>query len=219
MNAFAPTLSVRLPDMKRYSLGVIPFRPARSARLALPFAASPDMRAAQISVFPEFASVQPFPHERWRDLGAFRPSVLVGYGLDLQRLAEKVAKDDFELRTIDHAIFALTDCGSAPVSDVLRVTLWQRFGVPVYELIVAPGCRLLAFECEAHDGWHVADNAVPYLVMGELVCDFPPLANLHTDFSGQINPKPCACGRRSVRLKNLAPHIRKPYEHPLAAIA
>ncbi len=206
--------------MKRYSLGrVIPFRTARSTPLKLPFASSPDLRAAHISVLPEFESSQPFRRERWPALADFRPRILIGYGVDLRRLAEAVNKGDLDLTTVDYAIFALTDCGMTPIGEALRLTLWQSFGVPVYELIVAPGCRLLAHECEAHDGWHIADDAIPCVVNGELVCDFPYLSNLHTSFSGQIDPQPCACGRSSVRFKNLTPYMPRAYGSPLAAIA
>ena len=206
--------------MKRYDMGrVIPFRAPRSTRLKLPFATSPDLRSAQISVLPEFESSQAFRRECWPELASYRPSTLIGYGIDLRRLAESADRDGLDLSSVDQTIFALTDCGMAPISEVLRATLWQSFGVPVYEVIVAPGCRLLAFECEAHDGWHVAVDPIPRVINGELICDFPSVANLHTGFSGQIDPEPCACGRGSVRLKNLAPHIRRACEQPVLAVA
>ncbi len=205
--------------MKRHSLSVIPFRPARHPRLAVPLASDPELNIAQISVFPEFESARPFRRERWNDLEAFRPSALIGYGFDLERLAKSVAGKEFALTTVDRAVFALTDCGSNPISPELRETLWQTFSVPVYELIVAPGCRLLAAECETHDGWHMQPGANAYLMQGELVCDVPPLTNLHTGFTGEIDTAPCSCGRPTARLKNLGPCLPWPYERRLAAIA
>ncbi|MBV8867341.1 MAG: hypothetical protein JO210_18230 [Acidobacteriaceae bacterium] len=205
--------------MKRHSLGVIPFRPFRLPRLRLPLASTSELNAAQISVLPEFESVQPFRRERWAELEAFQPRVLVGYGFDLQKLADKVKTEEMQLRSVDRAIAALTDCGSSPISDALRDHLWRTFGVPVYELIVAPGCRLLACECEAHDGWHVQEGAQAYLVKGELVYDAPPLRCAYTGFTGNIETQLCECGRKTARLKNLAPFLPQPYERRLAAIA
>ena len=206
--------------MRRLSSSkVIPFRITPKAGLSLPFTAAPNLKAAQISAVPEFAAVQAFGRERWSGLQAFAPNALVGYGLDLQRLCLKVADGEITLRTLNHAIFALTDCGSAPISDALRVTLWQSFGVPVYELIIAPGCRLLAAECEAHDGWHVAQGTLPYVLKEEIVFDTVSVKNVHTGLSGEVDLESCECGRKSARLRNLAPCLSSRYEYPLAATA
>jgi hypothetical protein len=205
--------------MKRYSLGVIPFRPARPRPLAIPLAGQPEVNIAQVSVFPEFKSARPFRREKWSDLEAFQPNIVIGYGFDLERLAESIIEKEFGLSSVDRAIFALTDCGSNPIGPKLRDKLWETFGVPVYELIIAPGCRLLAAECETHDGWHMQPGADAYLIWGEVVCDLPPLTNLHTGFTGEIDAAACACGRATTRLKNLGPCLPRPYERELAAIA
>ncbi len=206
--------------MKRSLLGVIiPFRSTRPPLLQLPAPNAADVKTAQISVYPEFEAAQPFRRERWSELEAFAPGILVGYSFDLERLVEKVKTKELNLPSVDRMIFALTDCGSNPISDVLRDRLWQVLGVPVYELIVAPGCNLLATECEAHDGWHLQDGAHAYLVRGELVYDAPPVAGRHTGFTGEVETSPCPCGRPSLRLKNLAPHLPRPYEHRIAAVA
>jgi hypothetical protein len=205
--------------MKLYSAALIPFRPTRPRPLSIPLPNQPELNIAQISVFPEFESARPFRREKWVDLKAFQPNVVIGYGFDLERLAESIAKEEFALTSLDRAIFALTDCGSNPISPKLRDKLWRIFSVPAYELIVAPGCRLLAAECETHDGWHMQPGTRAYLVQGEVVCDVPPLTNLYTGFTGDIETAPCACGRPTARLKNLGPCLPRPYERQLAAIA
>ena len=205
--------------MKPSSRSVIPFRIHPKVGLHLPFTAAPNLRAAQISALPEFAAVQPFGRERWNKLQTFQPNVLVGYGLDLQNLCANIRRGEMALTSVDHAIFALTDCGSATISDALRVTLWQSFGVPVYELIIAPGCRLLAAECEAHDGWHMAEGNFAHLLHGELVFDTASLKKVHTGMLGRIDTQSCECGRNSARVRNLAPCLTGFYEYPLAAVA
>ncbi len=205
--------------MQRPSLSVIPFRNTRRPLLQLPGSFSADVKTAQISALPEFESVQPFRQERWQQLEVFSPNVLVGYAYDLRRLAEQVLAGRRSLSSVDRAIYALTDCGSNTLTESLRDQLWHVFGVPLYELIVAPGCRLLAAECEAHDGWHLQSGIEAYRVGDHLVYDTHPLRGLYTGFKGQIDPSPCACGRPSMRLKGLAPHLPRPYERSVAAVA
>lgn len=205
--------------MKRHSLGVIPIRPNRISRIALPVSLPRDVRIAQICVLPDIASARKFARKDWPHLPEFNADCLVGYGTDLRRLAEKTRANELPPASPRRAIFALTNCGSKPITDSLRDLLWETFGAPLYELIIAPGCRLLASECEAHDGWHVQPGANAYLVKGELVYDLPPFTNLHTCFTGEIDAAACACGRPTPRLKNLGPCLPRPRERQLAAIA
>jgi hypothetical protein len=59
--------------------------------------------------------------------------------------------------------------------------LWQAYRVPVFEQIIGRSGRLLAAECEAHDGLHIESPDVQ--LSGE---KFETLA--------------CACGRTTPRL-------------------
>lgn len=204
---------------RAFSKKVIPFRSVRHLPLSLPFTVRSEMKAAQISGFPEFESVEPFPAGSWKQLPAFAPNTLLGYGYDLLRLAAKAANGEILLPSVDHAIFALTDCGASPITDVLRVTLWQTFGVPVYELIVAPGFRLLAAECEAHDGWHLSSDTKAYLRLGDLLYDAPHARGLHSGFAATIDEEPCGCGRQTQRLKALIPRLPRSFDQPLGATA
>jgi hypothetical protein len=205
--------------MKRQPSRVIPFRPARPPQLVLPMRIKDGTRVAQISGLPEFAMTRPFRRSRWSELAAFQPEILVGYAIDLERFIEKVASGQAPLSTVSRTVFALTDCGSNPITDGLRDRLWKAFGVPVYELIVAPGPHLLACECEAHDGWHLQPGTDAYQVNGEVMYDIPPVTYLHTGFTGEVETAPCGCGRPTHRLKNLLPLLPQPYNRQLAAIA
>jgi hypothetical protein len=205
--------------MKRPSTRIIPFRAARRSLLTLPIAMKDEIRIAQISGLPEFAIARAFRRAQWSELSLFQPEILIGYGFDLDRLAEKVASSQVSLKSVDRSIFALTDCGSNPITEAFRDRLWKVFGVPIYELIVVPGCHLLASECEAHDGWHLQPGTDAYQVNGEVVYDLPPVTYLHTGFTGEIETAPCGCGRPTHRLKNLSPVLPQPYNRQLAAIA
>src|SRR5690349_25008401 len=95
----------------------------------LPFPASPSLRAAQITAATFFDGVKPFPYERWGELETYRPSVLIGPTEDLKRLAGRVELGIVDVRSVDRVVFVLTQCGDRPLSDTLRVVLWQAFGV------------------------------------------------------------------------------------------
>jgi hypothetical protein len=185
------------------------FRTAKGSRLTLPASLAAEVRAAQVSGIPEFHSVRSFRREGWGELPAFLPRILVGYAFDLDRLVAQVESGTIALPSVDRAIFVLTDCGSLPVGEPFRERLWSVFGVPLYELIIAPGCRLLAAECERHDGWHLQANTEVHLANGELMFDVPPLASVHTGFTADLDPAPCDCGRVTHRLKNLYPLLPK----------
>jgi phenylacetate-coenzyme A ligase PaaK-like adenylate-forming protein len=205
--------------MKRQQQGVTPIRLSRRPQIALPINLAPDARVAQVSVLPDFAGARPFARDSWDQLNKFQPAVVIGYSFDLRKLVEKIERNEVNAFSPQRALFALTDCGTNPISEAVRDQLWRTFGVPLYELIVAPGCRLLASECEVHEGWHVQPGATAYVVRGELLYDAPPVTSLHTRFAGEIESSPCACGRPTPRLKNITPCLPRPQDQQLAAIA
>ncbi len=191
-----------------------------SKKRGLPFPASPHHRIAQVSaVAKPFDSAQPFSRDRWHQLPTFRPQVLVGSASDLQRLYRRAESGEFDLSSIDHAAFVLTQCGRAPLSDVLRVSFWQAFGVPVYELFIGARGRLLASECEAHEGWHVEPGAEFYLVQGRLLLEGRFRKGIPTGLTAEFDESACPCGRDGMRLMNIDAHAAWSVRQELAATA
>jgi phenylacetate-coenzyme A ligase PaaK-like adenylate-forming protein len=172
---------------------------------------------AQIADSASFDGVKDFQRGQWTELEHFRPRVLVGAETDLHELAQKVQAGAIELSSVDHAIFVLTGCGDKPLTDVLRVVLWQTFGVPVYELFVPRGGILAASECETHDGWHVQPGATFSLLNDELLVHGFGLKAMRTGFTAVLEPTPCPCGREGMRLMNIS--LRPQTAQRLAATA
>ena len=170
----------------------------------LPFPGASRLRAAQITATSSFDRVSAFPSERWPELQLFRPQVLVGPAADLLNLATDVETGAVDLASVDHAIFVLTGCGDEPLSDVSRVVLWQTFGVPVYELFVASKGKVLASECEAHDGWHVEPDVKFFVKNDELHVHAPRQNITSTGLIGHIETSACACGREGGRVMEIA---------------
>lgn len=171
--------------------------------MKLPFPVTPKLRIAEISAVPSVQGARGIPYEQWPELATQRPSVLVGTVSELQLLMENMDRRKLDVSSVDRAIVVLTYSCSKPMDDVVRVTLWQTFGVPVYELLVGPNNTLLAAECEANDGWHVQPDVEVFFADGELVCAVRSHHPVEAGWVGRLERQPCACGRTSARLLDL----------------
>lgn len=170
----------------------------------LPIGNCPGMRIAQISGSKALDSAEMFPGGRWSQLAAFRPNALAGSASDLHRVVERIDLGTLELHSVDRCIFVLTEIGDRPLTDVTRVILWQRFGVPVYEMYVDGQQKILAFECEAHEGWHVLPNARLTANAGELVYRSERGNLVRTGLLRALADDPCPCGRAGSRIVDAA---------------
>lgn len=194
--------------MLRVSSHITQLRQQNRTRRPLPFSIVPNVRIAQLGAgLRAFEPAPSFSRDKWEQLEALRPRVLVGSAADLHCLAHLAQRHVLELSSVDHAIFAVTRWGAQPVSDVSRVVLWQAFGVPIYELLVDVRGALLAAECEAHEGWHIEPRAKFSVVKGELVLHSAGRLRGSSGLAGSIQTTTCPCGRPGARLLNLEPLV------------
>jgi hypothetical protein len=84
--------------------------------------------------------------------------------------------------SVKNVLIALVRPGDPSLSEGDREHLWRAFRVPVFEQRIDDRCKLLAAECEAHDGLHVESPGVSPRP-GEL-----------------METAPCGCGRTTPRL-------------------
>lgn len=198
-----------------------PYRTLQTASaVKLPFPIHPLMRLVQLSPGAlSFGVLKPFCTESTIDIQGFRPNMLSGTSQELLQVAEQVELGTVDLSSVDHAIIAITCCGQAPISDVSRVVLWQTFGVPVYEIFAGLDNSILGYECELHEGWHLAPKVGFSELNGELMLESPGVAGLHTALSGYISNDKCPCGRNGSRLMNMEPIQRLNLHANWAAIA
>ena len=194
--------------MIRLSGQIKRFRPQSSSRRQLPFPAAPHLRIAQVTASSaRFDLVETFPPDQWEQLENYRPHLLIGASGELRRLAEQTRVGILDLSSVDHAVFVLSSWGDRPASDILRVVLWQAFGVPVYELFIGANGIVLASECEAHQGWHVEGNARFSMINDELVLDAAHESTVRSSFRGILETALCPCGRSGARLIDVE-HVR-----------
>jgi hypothetical protein len=177
-----------------------------ASAIHLPFPIDPRMRLAQLSEsVPRFGVLKPFRPDSAIHLQGFRPNMLVGTASELQRLAEQVDLGTVDLTCLDHAVIVLTRCGGDPLTDVARVVFWQIFGVPLFEIFVGLDDAILGYECELHEGWHLAPHVSLTESNNELMLDAPGVTGLHTGLSGFVAHDQCPCGRPGPRLLKMEP--------------
>ena len=185
---------------------------------ALPLAGNPKLRVAQLTGSVHFQSSEVFPATRWHELQAYAPNVLVGSASDLRRLVERIDLGTVVLTSVDHSIYVVTEVGDKPLDDVLRVVLWQRFGVPVFEVYTDGLGAVLAHECEAQEGWHVTPGTRAFVDNGELIV-YSSSRAIRTGLFSYFNDNSCVCGREGMRVMQV-PQFAENVEAPaLAATA
>jgi hypothetical protein len=195
------------------------FRGCKNPPVQLPFPVSPNLRVLQLSSGPRFEGVQSFVLKRMQDLPLFAPNIVAGSANDLRRLAEQAVSSSLNTSTVDHALMVITYCGTKPLTDLVRVTLWQAFGVPIFELYLGLDNGLLCSECEAHEGWHLAPGVdCSSMEGGEMILSGAGNNGLRTGFTASLDSDPCPCGRPSLRLLDIE-HSRRPDADSFAASA
>lgn len=143
-------------------------------------------------------------------LADFRPESLAGPAPHLLALAGAALAGRVALPTLRYAVVAFTGLKHGCLREEDRDLLWDAFGLPVFEQFRGFGRELLAWECEAHDGLHVAGRnaifeAAPGAPLIVTCLDSPDyaLARLATDMTARLDTTPCPCGEASPRLLDL----------------
>ncbi|MBI5280611.1 MAG: hypothetical protein HY858_02935 [Candidatus Solibacter usitatus] len=154
------------------------FPPPRLAVLGAVMRPSPG-----IHCFPQWSAPQ---------LARLRPMALAGSFEELATVARLEQEGILLLGDLRYPLVVFNSPVSAPLSDDRHEQLWRWFRLPVIEQIRTPTHQLLAWECEAREGFHLA----PGLVAGDL--------------GATALPAPCACGAREPRIHFLRAHTFAP---------
>lgn len=99
-----------------------------------------------------------------------------------------------KIRTIDprfwapeYPLVAFSEIDGGLLTDADRDYVWRTFGVPVFEYLLDSNGKIIARECEAHEGLHLEID----LDLGEAA----------------VIEKPCPCNRPGPRLLSIASPI------------
>jgi hypothetical protein len=145
-------------------------RPSKGANFIHPIDPAP-RTAILARGFLETRLARMFP-EGWNERARrFNPASIAGP----LHLLRRMARDTW---SFDQAVVVFTYAGGVGLSPRDRESLWQAFGVPVFEQYLSPRNRLLATECDAHSGLHVLTG-----------CE-----------GLRLEPETCPCGNATPRL-------------------
>ena len=106
----------------------------------------------------------------------FRPAAIAATAAQLEALRGT------PIPSLRNALIVLVRPDEPRLSEDDRERLWRAFRVPVFEQRIDHGGRLLAVECEAHDGLHI---------------EAPDLAPQPGEV---LETASCGCGRTTPRL-------------------
>lgn len=117
--------------------------------------------------------------ERWhaRQLDAAAPESLAASPADLNLVAALRREGLLRLPHLAYPLVALLDAEDDPLTEEQVDQLWQRFGLPIRQQFHERSGRLLAYDCEAASGFHVAQPGFRLAAMwdatGECGCGDP----------------------------------------------
>lgn len=153
------------------------------------------------------------PADRMLDrLDALRPAVLYGSGTPLRQLAEKILETGHNIAYLKSVIWT-----AETLDEKTRHLLERAFGAKVFDFYGLTEMGLVAWECQAHNGYHVSDDSiiVEYLpitgagsalrmAMTNLNLYSMPLIRYDSGDLAVAQPaERCSCGRGLSRLKRV----------------
>jgi hypothetical protein len=157
------------------------------------------------------------------------PEALAGPVAALQRLADQVEDRWRRMPALSHSVLAFVLLRQGFLSEETRDRFWRVFRVPVFGQIFGLSGELLAWECEAHEGYHIdEDRAVieidHHLGQSELLVTslaglWQPAIRLATGLAAGIEHSPCGCGRDGPRLVDVRRKSRQMIAAARAACA
>lgn len=212
----------RLPKVE---LGLVPLHSPTLTNPAAPPDAPGELywplprpsRAALLSdLFPEDSATRRFAEGRREALLRWSPQALAAPVETLDRLLRFDLEHPETRLPLSHSVLALSGLRRAFADERLRDLVWRVWQVPVFGQLLGPSGELLAWECEAHEGYHYNPSRVvieadgggqgePELLVTSLVSLRRPVLRVATRLTGRLESAVCACGSALPRLASVAP--------------
>ena len=141
----------------------------------------------------------------------------------LRELAASIEDGHQEIGRLQHFVVPFTGGRFGELAESDRERFWRVFQVPVFEQRVGFDGRVIAYECEAHDGLHIMPECAAFeetakseLLLTSLTDLQRPTLRVGTHVIGSIAQECCDCGNASARLMAARPLLAPP---PLRAAA
>ncbi len=156
--------------------------PGGLARFHYPLGAAP-RTAVLVPGFEESAAVRVFGGGWSQEVADYKPEALAGPASLLRWIAALLLDGRARLVSLNRAVIVFSHPEQGLLGAGDRELFWRAFQVPVFEQILGRGGEVLAAECEAHCGLHLAEGgAVP------------------SAWDAVLETAPCPCGQATPRL-------------------
>ena len=162
--------------------------------------------------------------QNWsRGLKRFGASALAAPVNVLRSLATGVETGEQDAPLLRHFVVSFTGGEQGELAEADRERFWRVFQVPVFEQRLGFDGRVIAYECEAHEGLHIVperaaleETAHSELLLTSLTDLRRPTLRVGTRLAGSIQHTCCDCGNAASRLLGARP---LPAPRPLAVAA
>ena len=141
------------------------------------------------------------------EINRLRPAIVYGY-VSVLRQVVRLAQERGVAIHRPKAVVTVSET----LDPITRQRLGDGFGAPVFDIYGSIEMGVIAWECQAHDGYHVAEDSVlletlaadrgsQRLILTNLNNEAMPLIRYDQgDFALSGDGPPCPCGRRFRRL-------------------
>lgn len=130
----------------------------------------------------------------------------------LRSLALAVEAGEQELPSLRHFVVSFTGVEQGELGEDDRERFWRMFQVPVFEQRLGFDGRVIAYECEAHNGLHIVrehaaleETAHSEVLLTSLTDLRRPTLRVGTRLAGSIQHDCCDCGNAATRLIGARP--------------
>lgn len=162
----------------------------------------------------ESSGVRPFREDQLPDIVRWHPESVAASPECLLRMANAFRDHPETAFHLSHSVLVLCSLRRAFLTEALRDLLWKTWQVPVFGQLLGPSGERLAWECEAHEGYHFDPNSAVFepepvedsereLLVTSLVSFRRPLLRMATHLTGAVVDHPCACGSPLPRLSGI----------------
>src|SRR4029077_3325755 len=136
-----------------------------------------------------------------KGLKQFGASALAAPVSVLRTLATAIEAGREEIPGLRHFVVGFTGGEQSELAEKDRERFWRVFQVPVFEQRLGFDGRVIAYECEAHDGLHIVperaaieETAHSELLLTSLTDLRRPTLRVGTRLGGSIQHDCCDCG-------------------------
>ena len=173
--------------------------------------------------FEAAAGIKVMTHNWSKGLRQFGASALAAPVGVLRTLAAAVESGREEVPAPRQYVVGFTGGEQGELAEEDRERFWRVFQVPVFEQRLGFDGRVIAYECEAHNGLHIMPEHAAFeettdseLLLTSLTDLRYPTLRVGTQLAGSIQHDCCDCGNAASRLMASRP---MPARQPLAAAA